>query len=46
VRAKQLVWAGNTQTFNPTTVTRETPGFAAIIIAQLQARGLIAAAPK
>jgi hypothetical protein len=42
VRTKRVVWAGTTQTFNPTTVSKETPGFAKIIIGQLAARGLIA----
>jgi hypothetical protein len=46
VKAKRLVWAGTTQTYNPTTVAKETPGFADLIIGQLAARGLIAAAPK
>ena len=45
VKAKRVVWAGTTQTFNPSTVGEETPGFAALIIGQLAARGLIAA-PK
>ena len=43
VKTKRLVWAGTTQTFNPTTVAKETPGFAKLIIGQLAARGLIAA---
>jgi len=45
VKTKRVVWAGTTQTFNPTTVATETPGFAKLIIGQLAARGLIAA-PK
>ena len=45
VKTKRVVWAGTTQTFNPTTVAQETPGFAKLIIGQLAARGLIAA-PK
>jgi len=45
VKTKRVVWAGTTQTFNPTTVAKETPGFAKLIIGQLAARGLIAA-PK
>lgn len=39
------VWAGTTQTFDPTTVAKEMPGFAKLIIGQFAARGLIAA-PK
>ena len=46
VQTKRVVWAGTTQTFNPTTVAKETPGFAALIIKQLAARGLIAAPGK
>jgi len=42
VRTKTVVWAGTTETFNPTTVARETPGFADVIIGQLVARGLVA----
>jgi len=45
VKTKRVVWAGTTQTFNPTTVAKEAPGFAKLIIGQLAARGLIAA-PK
>jgi hypothetical protein len=36
------VWSANTQTFNPSSVQREAPGFADLIIGQLKARGLIA----
>jgi hypothetical protein len=42
VRSRRIVWSATTQTFNPTTVARETPGFAQVIIGQLTARGLIA----
>ena len=45
VRTHRVVWAGTTETFNPSTVRQETPGFADLILAQLAARGLIAA-PK
>jgi len=38
------VWSANTQTFNPSSVQREAPGFADLIIGQLKARGLIAGA--
>lgn len=44
VRTHRVVWAGTTETFNPTTVRQETPGFADLILAQLTARGLIGAA--
>jgi hypothetical protein len=46
VKTKRVVWAGTTQTYNPTTVAKETAGFADLIIGQLAARGLIAAASK
>jgi hypothetical protein len=46
VKTRRVIWAGTTQTYNPTTVAKETPGFADLIIGQLAARGLIAAAPK
>jgi hypothetical protein len=42
VKTRRVVWAGTTQTLNPTTVAKETPGFADLIIQQLAARGLIA----
>ena len=42
VKSRRVVWAGTTQTFNPSTVAKETPGFAKLIIQQLAARGLIA----
>jgi hypothetical protein len=45
VKTRRIVWAGTTQTFNPSTVAEETPGFAQLIIKQLAARGLIAS-PK
>jgi hypothetical protein len=44
VKTQRLVWAGTTQTFNPSTVAKETPGFADLIVRQLGARGLIAPA--
>lgn len=44
VATHTLVWAATTQTVNPTTVAKEAPGYADIIIAQLQARNLLPAA--
>jgi len=44
VNTKSLVWAATTQTVNPTTVAKEAPGYADIIIAQLRARNLVPAA--
>jgi hypothetical protein len=46
IRTRRVVWAASTDTFNPTSVQRETPGFAGVIIAQLVARGLVPGAPK
>jgi len=43
-KTRRMVWSAATDTFNPSVVARETPGFAAIIIGQLRARGLIASA--
>jgi len=41
VASRTLVWAATTQTVNPTTVEKEAPDFANIVIAQLRARGLV-----
>jgi len=41
VQTRQLVWAATTSTFNPTSLARETPAFAELIIGQLAARGVI-----
>ncbi|MFO1314462.1 MAG: hypothetical protein U1F58_02570 [Burkholderiales bacterium] len=46
VATRTLVWAATTQTVNPTTVEKEAPGFADIIVGQLRARGLLPAAAK
>ena len=46
VASRPLVWAATTQTVNPTTVEKEAPNFAASIIGQLRARGLLPAAAK
>lgn len=43
VQTRQLVWAATTTTFNPTSVARETPGFADLIIGQLASRAIIQA---
>jgi hypothetical protein len=43
-RSRRLIWAASTDTFNPTSVARETPGFADLIIRELRTRGLIAGA--
>lgn len=44
IRSRQLIWAASTDTFNPTSVARETPGFAELVIRELRARGRIAGA--
>ena len=41
VATKTLVWAATTQTVNPTTVAKEAPNYADLIIAQLRARNLL-----
>lgn len=41
VKSKRLVWAGTTETINPSSVAKEAPGFAELIIEQLAARGLV-----
>ena len=43
VATRSRVWAATTQTVNPTTVAKEAPNFADIIIGQLRARGLVPA---
>jgi hypothetical protein len=43
---QKVVWTATTQTLNPTSVQQEAPGFATLIIGQLAARGIIAAAKK
>jgi hypothetical protein len=43
VKTRRVVWAATTDTFNPRSVAKETPGFADVIITQLAARGLIPA---
>lgn len=46
VRGKRLVWAATSETFNATTVARETAGFADVIIGALAQRGLIGGARR
>jgi hypothetical protein len=46
VATGRVVWTATTQTVNPTTVQKEAPGYAEIIIGQLAARGLIVGAAK
>jgi hypothetical protein len=44
VKNRRPVWSATTETFNPTSVVAETPGFAKLIIGQLAARGLLPSA--
>jgi hypothetical protein len=45
VNSKRLVWGGMTETFNPQSVSRESAGFADVVIAALAKDGLVRA-PK
>ncbi|MBL8539891.1 MAG: hypothetical protein JNK68_05915 [Betaproteobacteria bacterium] len=44
-KTRRLIWSATTETINPAAVAQETPRFAAVIIGQLRARGLIAGKP-
>jgi hypothetical protein len=44
VATGRAVWSGTTHTLNPSSLQREVPGFADVIIGELRARGLIAGA--
>jgi hypothetical protein len=41
VKSNHLVWGGTTETFDPTSVSRESAGFANVIINALAKRGLV-----
>ncbi len=43
-RTRNLIWAGTTETINPSNVGKEAPGFADLLITQFRARGLVPAA--
>ena len=43
-KTHRLIWSATSDTLNPTTAAKETPAFAALIIKQLRARGLIGSA--
>jgi len=45
VRSRKLVWSGMTETFEPGSVAKETPGFARVILTELARRGLVPNAP-
>lgn len=40
-RTRRLIWAGTTETINPSNVANEAPGFADLLITQFRARGLV-----
>lgn len=41
---KSIVWTGTTETYQPTSVQQDAPGFAEVIVKALQGRGLLPAA--
>jgi hypothetical protein len=41
VYQKKLVWTGITETFDPTSIAQEAPGFADVILGSLQQRGVV-----
>jgi hypothetical protein len=41
VRTNKLVWGGTTETFNPSSVQRESAGFADVVISALAKQGLV-----
>lgn len=41
VYQKKLVWTGVTETFDPSSVAQEAPGFSDVILGSLQQRGLV-----
>jgi len=46
VSTKRLIWAATTETLNPTSVAKEAPVFADLLLEQFRARGLVPPAPK
>lgn len=40
---KRVVWSGMTETYEPTSVAKDAPGFAGVIVKALQQRGLVPA---
>jgi hypothetical protein len=45
VKTRRIVWSGTSETFNPTSVQKDAPGFAALIVGSLQTGGFLPA-PK
>jgi hypothetical protein len=43
-QARRLVWSGTSETFNPTSVQKDAPGFAELIVSSLQKGAFLPAA--
>ena len=43
VRSQRIVWSATSETFNPTSVQKDAPGFADVILASLRKDGLLPA---
>jgi len=41
VKTRRIVWSGTTETFNPTSVQKDAPGFADLIVGSLQKGGFL-----
>ena len=46
VRSRKLVWSGITETFQPTSIAQETPGFAHVVLTELARRHLVPHPPQ
>lgn len=44
VKSKRIVWSGTSETFNPTSVQKDAPGYADLIVRTLQQGGFLPAA--
>jgi hypothetical protein len=44
VKSRRLVWSGTSETINPTSVQKDAPGFADLIVVALQKGGLLLSA--
>jgi hypothetical protein len=44
VKSKRIVWSGTSETFNPTSVQKDAPGYADLIVRALQEGGFVSAA--
>jgi hypothetical protein len=43
VKSRRIVWSGTSETFNPTSVQKDAPGYAELIVRTLQQGGFVAA---